>query len=46
MRNVTDLLDGTRPVTMNHLITNPAEAYLDMCVPQQWAAYHDIMLSQ
>ena len=30
MRNVTDLLDGTRPVTMNHLITNPAEAYLDM----------------
>lgn len=30
MRNVTDLLDGTRPVTMNHLIANPAEAYLDM----------------
>jgi hypothetical protein len=28
MRNVTDRSDGTRPVTMNHLIANPAEKYL------------------
>ena len=30
MRNVTDLYDGTRPITMNHLIEQPAEAYLDI----------------
>ena len=30
MRNVSDLYDGTRPVTMNHLIDKPAEAYLNI----------------
>ena len=32
MRNVSDMFDGTRPVTMNHLIDNPAEAYLNIQV--------------